>query len=97
MTVWSVDKNPEAKTMVITAEFTAPVARVWQLWADPRLLERWWGPPGYPATFEQHDLRAGGTITYSMSGEDDELDRCIDWAIERGVGVDPVEGDVIAG
>jgi uncharacterized protein YndB with AHSA1/START domain len=72
MTVWSVDKNPEAKTMVITAEFTAPVALVWQLWADPRLLERWWGPPGYPATFEQHDLRAGGTITYSMSGEDDE-------------------------
>jgi uncharacterized protein YndB with AHSA1/START domain len=70
MTVWSVDKNAEAKTMVITAEFTASIARVWQLWADPRLLERWWGPPGFPATFEQHDLAPGGTITYFMSGPD---------------------------
>jgi len=71
MTVWNVETDPEAKTMVITAEFTAPLARVWQLWADPRLLERWWGPPGYPATFEHHDLKLGGTITYSMGGPDD--------------------------
>ena len=34
MTVWNVDKNAEAKTMVITAEFKASVANVWQLWAD---------------------------------------------------------------
>jgi uncharacterized protein YndB with AHSA1/START domain len=70
MTVWSVDKNAEAKTMVITAEFTASIAKVWQLWADPRLLERWWGPPGFPATFEQLDLTPGGTIRYFMSGPD---------------------------
>jgi uncharacterized protein YndB with AHSA1/START domain len=67
MTVWSIDKNAEAKTMVITAEFTASIVKVWQLWADPRLLERWWGPPGLPATFEPHDLTPGGTITYFMS------------------------------
>jgi uncharacterized protein YndB with AHSA1/START domain len=71
MTVWNVDKNPEAKTMVITAEFTASITTVWRLWADPRLLERWWGPPGFPTTFEQHDLTPGGTITYVMSGPDD--------------------------
>jgi uncharacterized protein YndB with AHSA1/START domain len=70
MTVWNVDKDPEAKTMVITAEFTASIANVWQLWADPRLLERWWGPPGFPATFEHHDLTPGGTITYFMSAPD---------------------------
>jgi uncharacterized protein YndB with AHSA1/START domain len=70
MTVRSIDKNAEAKTMVITAEFTASIVKVWQLWADPRLLERWWGPPGYPATFEQHDLTPGGTITYFVSGPD---------------------------
>jgi uncharacterized protein YndB with AHSA1/START domain len=76
MTVWSVDKDAEAKTMVITAEFTASIAKVWQLWADPRLLERWWGPPGFPATFEQHDLTPGGQITYFMCGPDgaDRLD-----------------------
>ena len=67
MTGWRVDKNPEAKTLVISAEFEASVGHVWRLWADPRLLERWWGPPGFPATFEHHDLTPGGTITYFMS------------------------------
>ena len=70
MTVWNVDKNAEAKTMVITAEFKTSITNVWQLWADPRLLERWWGPPGFPATFEHHNLTPGGTITYFMSGPD---------------------------
>ena len=66
MTAWHFDKNAEAKTLGVTATFPASVADVWQLWADPRLLERWWGPPGFPATFEHHDLTAGGTITYFM-------------------------------
>jgi uncharacterized protein YndB with AHSA1/START domain len=70
MTVRSVDKNAETKTLVITAEFTATISDVWRLWADPRLLERWWGPPDFPATFERHDLTPGGTITYSMPGPD---------------------------
>ena len=70
MTVCSVDKNAAAKTMVITAEFKASITNVWQLWADPRLLERWWGPPGFAATFQHHDLTPGGTITYYMSGPD---------------------------
>ena len=43
MTVTSVHKNPETMTMTITAEFDAPIGRVWQLWEDPRQLERWWG------------------------------------------------------
>ena len=45
--------------MTLDAEFDAPPERVWQLWADPRQLERWWGPPTYPATVTSHDLRAG--------------------------------------
>jgi uncharacterized protein YndB with AHSA1/START domain len=70
MTVCHVDTNAEAKTMVITAEFKASITNVWQLWADPRLLERWWGPPRFPTTFEHYDLTPGGTITYFMSGPD---------------------------
>ena len=70
MTAWHFDTNAEAKTMVITATFTASIADVWQLWGDPRLLERWWGPPGFPATFEHHDLTPGGTITYFMCEPD---------------------------
>jgi uncharacterized protein YndB with AHSA1/START domain len=68
MTVKDVTKDPETLTMVVTAEFDAPIERVWQLYADPRQLERWWGPPTYPATVVDHDLSAGGSVTYFMTG-----------------------------
>ncbi len=70
MTVTSVVRDAEAKTMTITARFDAPIGRVWQIWSDPRQLERWWGPPGYPATVTEHDLAPGGTVNYSMTGPD---------------------------
>jgi len=68
MTVIDVDKNAEARTLTITARFDAPPARVWQVWEDPRQLERWWGPPTYPATVLHHDLTPGGEVTYLMTG-----------------------------
>lgn len=43
-----------------------------QLWADPRKLERWWGPPTYPATVVEHDLRAGGKVAYLMTSPEGE-------------------------
>ena len=70
MTVTSVRKDPEALTMTITAELDATVERAWQLWADPRQLERWWGPPTYPATVVDHDLATGARVTYFMTGPD---------------------------
>jgi uncharacterized protein YndB with AHSA1/START domain len=68
MTVTSVHKDPETRTMTITAEFDATIGRVWQLWENPRQLERWWGPPTYPATVVDHDLTPGGRVTYVMTG-----------------------------
>ena len=55
MPVISVDKDAEALQMTVVAQFDAPVERVWQLWADPRQLERWWGrrptpPPSWTTT-----------------------------------------------
>lgn len=72
MSVKSVEKDPKALTMKVTADLAAPVERSWQLWADPRQLEQWWGPPGFPATVVEHDLRAGGRVTYFMTGPDGE-------------------------
>ena len=68
MTVTAVRKDPQTLTMTIDAEFEASPERVWQLWADPRQLERWWGPPTYPATFTSHDLAPGGRVEYHMTG-----------------------------
>lgn len=75
MTVTSVHKDTDALTMTITADYSSPVDRVWQLWANPRLLEKWWGPPTYPATFEKHDLSPGGSVTYYMTGPEGDQPR----------------------
>src|SRR6266508_4564968 len=68
MTVTAVRKDPQRLTMTLEAEFDASPERVWQLWADPRQLERWWGPPTYTATFTNHDLAPGGRAEYQMTG-----------------------------
>jgi uncharacterized protein YndB with AHSA1/START domain len=68
MSVTSVDKDLDSLTFTLIADFDAPIERVWELWADPRKLESWWGPPGYPATFEEHELSPGGDVKYFMTG-----------------------------
>jgi uncharacterized protein YndB with AHSA1/START domain len=75
MTVTNVHKDAEAQTMTITAEFDAPIGRVWKLWENPRQLEKWWGPPTYPATVVDHDLSPGGTVNYFMTGPEGDTSR----------------------
>ncbi len=72
MPVTDVTKDLDARTLVITAEFAAPVERIWQVYADPRQIERVFGPPGYPATFVEHDLAAGGRSHYFMTSPEGE-------------------------
>src|SRR3954467_15935406 len=75
MPVVDSTKDVDERTFSITAEFSAPPTRVWQIWADPRKLERWWGPPSWPATFEQHDVTVGGESRYYMTGPNGEKAR----------------------
>lgn len=75
MSIVSVEKDYDKLSLTLIAEFDAPIERVWQLWADPRQLERWWGPPTHPATVEEHDLAAGGEVTYFMTGPRGETSR----------------------
>src|SRR5438105_1639596 len=75
MTVVAVRKDPRRLTLTVEAEFGASAERVWRLWADPRQLERWWGPPTYPATVTEHDLTPGGRVAYRMTGPADDQHR----------------------
>ena len=68
MSITSLDKDLDELTLTLVADFDAPVERVWELWADPRKLERWWGPPTYPATFDKHDLSPGGEVALLHDG-----------------------------
>lgn len=75
MSVTSIDTDLDHLSLTLVADFEAPPERVWQLWADPRLLERWWGPPTYPATVEEHDLTPGGAVSYYMTGPEGDRQR----------------------
>ena len=75
MSITSISKDTDQLTMTVTADYDVSADRAWQLWADPRQLERWWGPPTYPATVEQHDLREGGHVGYYMTGPEGDRHR----------------------
>lgn len=68
MSVIEISKDTENLTMTVTTQLDVTAERAWELWADPRQLERWWGPPTYPATVEKHELAPGGWVSYFMTG-----------------------------
>jgi uncharacterized protein YndB with AHSA1/START domain len=91
MTVTAVRKDPQALSLTLNAEFDASPERVWQLWSDPRQLERWWGPPTYPATFTKHDLKPGGRVEYHMTGPEGDQPHAF-WEVQE---VDPPHSLVV--
>ena len=72
MPVTDVTHDLDSRTLTITAEFAAPVERVWQVYADPRQLEKVFGPPTHPATFVEHQLTPGGRAHYFMTSPEGE-------------------------
>jgi uncharacterized protein YndB with AHSA1/START domain len=85
MTITSVDTDYDSLTVTLIADFGNPIDQVWELWSDPRKLERWWGPPDYPATVEKYALTPGGEVTYSMTGPEGDQH----WGMWRVKSVDP--------
>lgn len=73
MPITFVTKNPEDLTMTVVADFGVPVERLWDAYADPRQLEKFWGPVEWPATFTRHDMFPGGRSEYAMRGPDGEV------------------------
>ena len=71
MTVITSSRGAEDLSMTIVAEFDAAPERVWDLWEDPRKLERWYGPPSYPAIFTRYEFEPGGQCRYEMTGPED--------------------------
>jgi uncharacterized protein YndB with AHSA1/START domain len=88
MPLTNVASDPAARTVTLTGEFDAPVERAWQLYADPRQLEQWWNPPGYPLTITDHDLSVGGLLRAHVSAPDGQKVQAY-WRI---ISVDPPRG-----
>ncbi len=72
MTTIESTQDRDNLTLTFVEDFDASPAQVWQVWEDPRQLERWWGPPSWPATFVKHEARVGEESHYFMTGPDGE-------------------------
>ncbi|MBO9578461.1 MAG: SRPBCC domain-containing protein [Microbacteriaceae bacterium] len=75
MPLTSLVSDAATLTTTIVAEFPVPLHRLWDAYADPRRLERFWGPPTWPARFTRHDFHPGGRSEYTMTGPDGERSR----------------------
>jgi uncharacterized protein YndB with AHSA1/START domain len=75
MPVTETSTDVENLTLTLVAEFAAPVDRVWRAFTDPRQLERFWGPPGWPASFTEFDFAVGGRASYAMTSPRGESSR----------------------
>ena len=72
MPITSIDKNLDALTLTVVADFAASKQRLWEAYTDPRQIEQFWGPPEWPATFTRHDVFVGGRSNYVMTGPEGE-------------------------
>jgi uncharacterized protein YndB with AHSA1/START domain len=72
MPITSVTKDAATLTLTVVGEFPVPQKRLWEAYADPRQLERFWGPPFAPSTFTHHDFRVGGRAEYYLALPDGE-------------------------
>ncbi|MGC0274657.1 SRPBCC family protein [Pseudactinotalea sp. Z1739] len=72
MPITTVHKDTDTLQMTIVADFTVPVQRLWDAYADARQIEKFWGPVTWPATFTRHDMAPGGFSHYYMTGPNGE-------------------------
>jgi uncharacterized protein YndB with AHSA1/START domain len=104
MTVTNVHKDPKALTMALTSALDGPPETVWRLIAEPRLLERWWGPPGWPATFEDCTLTPGERSTMVVTASfptAEAMEQVLAMGMEEGARagaeqIDAVLADIMA-
>lgn len=94
MPITSVSSDAGALTLTVVGDYPVPVERLWEAYADPRQLERFWGPEEWPATFTRHDMEVGGRSEYSMTGPDGSASH--GWwrfvAVEPGRGFEVEDG-----
>lgn len=59
------------KQIYVSRVFNAPIEMLWQIWTDPELVKRWWGPKDFAAPMARMDFREGGTSMVSMKAPDE--------------------------
>ena len=64
----TVERESE-RALVVTRIFNAPSRLVFEAWAKPELLTRWWAPKSFGISFIscEADVRTGGTYRFVFS------------------------------
>lgn len=62
--------NTADREIVITRDFDAPRALVFEAWTQPQHIVQWWGPTGFTNTDLGMDVRPGGSWRFVMHGPD---------------------------
>src|SRR5262245_17106893 len=62
--------NHASEDIVSSRLLDYPPDVVYGAFSDPSCLARWWGPRGFTNTFEEFDLRPGGSWRFVMHGPD---------------------------
>ena len=63
-------ESQETATFRSRRRLPFPAQRVFEAFARPELLSRWWGPSGFTNTFEVFEFRPGGRWEFTMHGPD---------------------------
>jgi uncharacterized protein YndB with AHSA1/START domain len=63
-------EETEPMDIISSRLFNAPRGAVFNAFADPEKLIRWWGPKGFTNTFDAFDFRPGGEWVFTMRGPD---------------------------
>ncbi len=56
------------KEIISSRELNASIEQVYQAFANPNHLKKWWGPEGFTNTLHEFDLRVGGKWLLTMHG-----------------------------
>jgi uncharacterized protein YndB with AHSA1/START domain len=67
----NITKNRETREIVMDRTFDASRDAVWDAWANPEKLAKWWGPRGWETTIKTFEFKPGGTWHYGMKCVDE--------------------------
>jgi uncharacterized protein YndB with AHSA1/START domain len=68
----AADKSADT-ALTITRLFDAPLARVWQAWADLEETSKWLGPGDWSGRMTSPNLKPGGTYRIDMKHKDGDV------------------------
>jgi uncharacterized protein YndB with AHSA1/START domain len=67
MPLTSITNDAAKLTLTVVGDYPVSQQRLWDAFADPRQLERFWGPSFAPATFTHYDFKVDGRAEYFLS------------------------------